>query len=91
MTTKPALNSVMTMICCCNGSFSFHTVGMGRMTTMKSVAVLMIPAPSRLSLSEMQVVCGVQDKVQYRDGFLKIRSITGIITRDRRIHTRTEK
>ena len=42
---------------------------------MKSVQVLMIPAPSRFFVSEMQVVCGVKDRVQYSEGFLKKMSI----------------
>ena len=37
---------------------------------MKSVIVLIMPAARRLFFSEIQVVCGVKDKVQYRDGFL---------------------
>jgi hypothetical protein len=70
MTMNPALKSIRTMICCCNGSFSFQTVRMGRTTTMKSVTVLMIPAPRRFFVSEIQVPCGVKDRVQYREGFL---------------------
>jgi hypothetical protein len=39
---------------------------------MKPVIVLMILAARRFFTSEMQVGCGLKDRVQYRDGFLEI-------------------
>jgi len=56
-----------------NGILTPRIVVMGKRTTSKSVTVLIMPAASRCSRSMMQVVCGVNASVQYKEIGLIVR------------------